>query len=58
MDSAFAPASIASDHSWVPDMLAIGECPLTAQDYVEAYLMDPHNGIRQPTFLMIHATSC
>lgn len=38
--SMFTPSDIASDRSWVPDMVTPGEPPLTAETYVAAYLTD------------------
>ncbi|OWV73807.1 hypothetical protein ATY76_29590 [Rhizobium sp. R339] len=39
--SGFTPAGIASDLSWVPDMVALELPSVTAEAYVEAYLADP-----------------
>ncbi|QKK32427.1 hypothetical protein FE844_023810 [Rhizobium indicum] len=38
---AFTLSALASDLTWLPDMMAVGKSPLTADAYVEAYLADP-----------------
>ena len=37
----FTPTEIASDLSWIPDMVAFEEPPLSAESYVREYLTDP-----------------
>ncbi|MEO5757135.1 MAG: hypothetical protein ABIQ51_09810 [Mesorhizobium sp.] len=39
--NAFTEDAIASDLSWVPDMVVVGEAPITAEAYVLAYLGAP-----------------
>lgn len=38
---AFTRSALPSDLTWLPDMMAVGKSPLTAEAYVEAYLADP-----------------
>lgn len=39
--NAFTRSAIASDLTWLPDMIAVGKTPVTAEAYVQAYLVDP-----------------
>ncbi|MGO8057160.1 hypothetical protein ACC716_03015 [Rhizobium johnstonii] len=38
---AFTRSALASDLTWLPDMMVVGKPPLTAEAYIEAYLGDP-----------------
>ncbi|NNU66989.1 MULTISPECIES: hypothetical protein [unclassified Rhizobium] len=38
---AFTRSALESDLTWLPDMMAVGKSPLTADAYIEAYLADP-----------------
>ena len=37
----FTRNALALDLTWLPDMMAVGEPPLTAEAYIPAYLADP-----------------
>jgi len=39
--NAFTSSALSSDLTWLPDMMAVGEPPLTAEVYIPAYLADP-----------------
>ncbi|MGO6708987.1 hypothetical protein [Rhizobium leguminosarum] len=52
---AFTPSALASDLTWLPDMMVVGKPPLTAEAYIEAYLGDP--GEWYWTTLLLHDPS-
>ena len=37
----FTRSALSSDLTWLPDMMAVGEPPVTAEVYIPAYLADP-----------------
>lgn len=37
----FAPVAVASDLSWVPDMIELDKPPVSAEEFVQGYLADP-----------------
>ncbi|AXA41786.1 hypothetical protein [Rhizobium leguminosarum] len=39
--NAFTRNALALDLTWLPDMMAVGKPPLTAEAYIQAYLADP-----------------
>ncbi|WP_197728235.1 hypothetical protein [Rhizobium leguminosarum] len=39
--NAFTSSALSSDLTWLPDMMAVGEPPVTAEVYIPAYLADP-----------------
>ncbi|TAU87847.1 hypothetical protein ELI02_05420 [Rhizobium leguminosarum] len=51
----FTRSALASDLTWLPDTMAVGKPPLTAEAYVEAYLADP--GEWYWTTLLLHDPS-
>ncbi|WP_041936221.1 hypothetical protein U8P77_06605 [Rhizobium johnstonii] len=52
---AFTRSALASDLTWLPDMMVVGKPPLTAEAYIEAYLGDP--GEWYWTTLLLHDPS-
>ena len=39
--NAFTRSALSPDLTWLPDMMTVGNPPLTAEAYIQAYLVDP-----------------